>query len=80
MIDELHQHEIFIRYLSPQEETTDISILIDDAIIQNGTQKSKNLLLTHLVLGSASAFGFHESRGQLQKVFFFSNFRIWKYN
>ena len=38
----------FITCLSLQEETTDVNILTDDAIIQNGAPKLKKLLLIHL--------------------------------
>ena len=43
-----YQHEIFASYLSSKGETTDVSILIDDIIFQNGVQKSKILLLAYL--------------------------------
>ena len=51
--------ELFSSYLSLLKETTDVKILIDDLIIQNGTSKLAKLFLTYLVHHSASAFDFH---------------------
>ena len=53
-------HEVFTSYLSSKEETTDVNILNDDAMIPNGAPKLEILRLRHLAHHRASAFDFHE--------------------
>ena len=69
--------ELFSSYLSLLKETTDVKILIDDLIIQNGTSKLAKLFLTYLVHHSASAFWFSWKMEASYKNNL-STFRIWK--
>ena len=73
---EMISTELFTSYLSLQEETTDVTILIGDFIILNGTSISKKLFLTQLSRHSASAFGFHEKWRTATWKTFFSTCRI----
>ena len=75
MIENWYQYEIFTSYLSPQEETADVNILVDHVIIQNATSKSKTLLsklfFTYLARHKALVFGFHKYEGQPRESPFF---------
>ena len=71
LIEKYYQHKILTRYLSSQEETTDINILI-----QNGGPKSKVYVFPlWQIIATQHLFSYKK----LWKPFL-STFRIWKQN
>ena len=76
-MEKYYHQELFTSYISLQEETTSVNILIDNVM---ASQNWKSFFLSHFACHSASAFGFHENwRSTTRKPFVFT-FKIWRQN